>query len=327
MIGLSILCSALAFALAAPGDGEQRVVVAPLAVDGDVRPVAEQRIREAFLDGLTREGLPAEEATGGAAAACTDAKCLATLASEAGTTHAVRLSVSAAGRDYTLQVQLVSTDGTISEASADCPICGFDEVAEVASQEAGKLARKLLKQGEPAVLSVTTDPPGALVTVDGEPFGTTPVREQLPEGTHVVQVEREGYVVRTREVVSTGGVVESLDLELQLLPKKGNTTLLYGVGGALAAVGLAGVAGGATMLAFHHKPANGRCDKPENIDANGLCRWRYNTLGAGIGIMAGGLAAAVVGTTLVVVASKRSRGTDRRRARIEPRLGGVAVVF
>lgn len=322
----------LAIALAGPEEAGTGIAVAPMATSGDVRPVAVQRIQEAFLEGLGREGLrvvPPDEVTKASSGAgdCADAGCLSGVAKDVGTTHAVKLSVAVSGRDYNLAIQLVSADGAKSEAQAECPICGFDEVAEVATQEALKLAGRLLEAREPAVLRVSTQPPGATVYVDDQPFGTTPVEEQLPEGNHAIRVELDGYVVRTREVTSVAGVAESLDVELQPLPKKGNTKALFAAGGALAAIGVGGIAGGATLLAFHHKEASGRCDKPENIDMNGLCRWRYNTLAPGIGTLAAGFAAAVTGTALIIVAATRKGGGSNKRARLEPRLGGMAVVF
>jgi hypothetical protein len=97
-------------------------------------------------------------------------------------------------------------------------------------------------------------------------------------------------------------------------------------GGVLGALGLGGIAGGATLLAFHHKPAGDRCDQTENLDSTGLCRYRYSTLGAGVGTLVGGLALAVTGVALIVMASKRGERSGAR-AKLEPRLGGLAIVF
>ena len=54
-------------------------------------------------------------------------------------------------------------------------------------------------------LEVTSDPPGAKVTVDGERRGVTPMKVQLPPGQHVVVVS-DGKTTTTRSVtVAAGG--------------------------------------------------------------------------------------------------------------------------
>lgn len=48
---------------------------------------------------------------------------------------------------------------------------------------------------------VITDEPGALIHVDGAPFGFTPAVLSLPIGDHVIRLSRRGYVPRERPVV------------------------------------------------------------------------------------------------------------------------------
>jgi hypothetical protein len=311
----------------------KRVAMLPVAVGGDVGAVAKQRIEDAFLRGLARGEVavvsPTEVSSSVPdAATCADAPCLATASKKAGATHAVRLEVTASGRDYRILARLVGDDGNATEVSAECPICGFDEVAEVAEQQASRLATKLGEAREPSRLAVTTHPAGALVYVDGKPFGATPVTEQLPEGKHTVRVELAGYTVRQREVDVAGGMVQSLDIELEPLPRR---TMGRGatIGGAvLLALGAAAISGGAALLAFHHDPVDSRCDDPTNIDVNGLCRWRYDTLGAGVGTLVGGVAGAVAGAVLLGLARRRARsGAAPQAWRAVPSATGFAVRF
>lgn len=71
------------------------------------------------------------------------------------------------------------------------------------------------RQGE---LVVRTSEPGAVVEVNGERLGTTPLRRKLLAGPHVVTVKREGY----RDYIATAdvraGAVATLDAELE--PRK-----------------------------------------------------------------------------------------------------------
>jgi hypothetical protein len=67
----------------------------------------------------------------------------------------------------------------------------------------------------PSVLTVTTIPPGAVVTVDGkQTAGPTPVSVAVRAGSHTIAVHREGYMTITRPLEARFGraVIVSLDL-------------------------------------------------------------------------------------------------------------------
>jgi serine/threonine-protein kinase len=67
-------------------------------------------------------------------------------------------------------------------------------------------------------LVVRSDPPGALVTIDGRILGETPlVARGLSLGTHAVQVARPGHVPRAEHVVFRPSVL-SQTLDLRLVP-------------------------------------------------------------------------------------------------------------
>lgn len=79
--------------------------------------------------------------------------------------------------------------------------------------EAEREARAL--RGRPSWLTVTTTPPGATVTVDGQPVGgPTPTSLELRPGVHTVAVRRAGSVPASRTVEARFGraVVVALDL-------------------------------------------------------------------------------------------------------------------
>lgn len=67
----------------------------------------------------------------------------------------------------------------------------------------------------PSMLTVTTSPAGAVVTVDGkQTVGPTPVSVALRAGPHTIAVHREGYMTVTRPLEARFGraVIVSLDL-------------------------------------------------------------------------------------------------------------------
>ncbi len=99
------------------------------------------------------------------------------------------------------------------------------------------------REGVTVSVSVTTQPDGARVYVDGREVGTSPLRLALPVGRHFVAAEREGYTRASREIELVEG--KPVDHALTLVPVAeppraetgGNTTgwVLVGVGGALLA--------------------------------------------------------------------------------------------
>lgn len=69
------------------------------------------------------------------------------------------------------------------------------------------------------VLEVSTDPPGAEVMVNGVPRGTSPVTvSDVPKGSAVVKVRKEGFREETREVRIVAGDRLALPIPLQGLP-------------------------------------------------------------------------------------------------------------
>jgi hypothetical protein len=68
----------------------------------------------------------------------------------------------------------------------------------------------------PSVLTVATNPPGAVVTVDRkQTAGPTPLSIEISAGPHTISVRREGYAVETQPLQARFGraVIVSLDLE------------------------------------------------------------------------------------------------------------------
>jgi serine/threonine-protein kinase len=72
-----------------------------------------------------------------------------------------------------------------------------------------------------AQVSIATDPPGAVVLVDGNVAGNSPlVVPRLPAGPHMVRVERPGFKPdeRTVQVPKTGALPVSLQFALKAVP-------------------------------------------------------------------------------------------------------------
>ena len=86
--------------------------------------------------------------------------------------------------------------------------------------------------GVERTLTVRSEPPGALVYLNGEEAGRTPMRKEfLWYGTYDVQLRKEGYVTRSEEtkVWAPWWQIPPIDLvaELVPLPLQDNQTVTY----------------------------------------------------------------------------------------------------
>ena len=67
-----------------------------------------------------------------------------------------------------------------------------------------------------AILSVTSTPDGAKITVDGADMGAAPASFQVDPGDHDIQIEKEGFAVWKRKLTVKAGT--PIDLEVKLEP-------------------------------------------------------------------------------------------------------------
>lgn len=81
----------------------------------------------------------------------------------------------------------------------------------------GKIEGRLAVAGVQALL-VYSDPPGAVVTIDGRPRGTTPFHVVLPPGTYALSLSLDGYEVVKEEVVLRARPSRTVDVVLQAAP-------------------------------------------------------------------------------------------------------------
>jgi hypothetical protein len=69
-----------------------------------------------------------------------------------------------------------------------------------------------------AVVSVTTDPPGADVTIDGKLVGQSPLRTEVEAGQHELRVSLDGYHDAAKDVVLQAGESYQVALPMVALP-------------------------------------------------------------------------------------------------------------
>lgn len=122
----------------------------------------------------------------------------------------------------------------------------FDEERDALAAQGSLAALDVPLREKPALLSVKLDTT-ATVAVDGRPMATTPLAQplELPSGTHVVTLTKNGYRAFSREVTLAHGGSATIDAKLE---QSGQRTAAWVVFGATGAAAIAG--GVFTGLAF-----------------------------------------------------------------------------
>ncbi|HEY6098306.1 MAG TPA: PEGA domain-containing protein, partial [Anaeromyxobacter sp.] len=198
---LTFPCLLAAALSAGPAAQDARLAVAPLESPPELTFTGKSAA-EAFAAEAARRGFavmtPAqvEERLGRAGthalvACADDPKCLAAKAAKLGVDHVVGGWLRKRGETY--RIALVHAD-----AKTGARLGGMEREIPVASRRLNKeiaFAAPLLLRGQgdaKGVLSIVTTPPGALVTVDDVPVGTTPLNREVRPGRHKVQVAVTG---------------------------------------------------------------------------------------------------------------------------------------
>lgn len=298
------------FVLGPAPDSGVRVALLPLVTDASVDEGTAERVQDQLQQGLSRGGidLVAADAAG---RACRDAACIREIAAKTGARFVVRPSLVQADRVFTVELELLSgeTGHSVATSRDECDICGREEVAAVASDQASMLRDKIDALARPATrLRVDSTPAGATVWIDEERVGQTPlVREVLP-GEHVVRLERGGFASEQRRLDVTSGLEHGVKLALVALPPEAQPhrrgRKLVPAGAAMLAAGALTTVGGAVLLALDERQYQRRCSGSD-VDVNGTCRYSYDTLTPGAVLTAVGLATVAAGIAMVVVGKRR----------------------
>lgn len=295
------------------------VAVLPLAVRGKLADRLPRALEERLVAALRRGDaaiFSADDLRGRSGVDPCDETCLRTAALAAGAVYLVRAEVSVEGRDYAVRLALTRAGSGEELASVGdtCEICGHEELGERVEDLAAALGRKLKAAVVPPPrLRVLGRPPGGRVTIDGQEVGVSPLELSVAAGEHEVVIEKQGFTSVRRRVAFVDGVVETLDVALVELPRvappaKPPRRWLEPLGWSSIALGVGAAAGGVVLVALDERPIRGDC-QGVNVDAEGDCKWRWDTLAGGAVLTVVGVAAIAIGAALV--------GRERQRARRE----------
>jgi hypothetical protein len=214
--------------------------------------------------------------------------------------------------DYRFFIRLIDgVEGTELGSSAEtCEVCSVAEATTMVSRQASALWSKVDAIAlAPARLAIRSEPAGAQIELDGRSWGRTPTERELAAGRHRTRVSLDGFAAQELEVFAVPGVREELLFRLTALPRRDRTRPLRIAGWTTLGVGLAATAVGTMLLVLHGRDDRRRCSG-RDVDADGDCRFRFETLAGGATTLSVGLSAVIVGSVVLGVARAR-----RRRAR------------
>lgn len=306
------------------------VAVMPLAVEGEVSPEDQAVLQQALLDALKGEGLELRSSP----TRCADAECVAELARTSKVVRVVDARVTYTTNDYQIALSVLDEAGaSVQSVSLSCEICTVTDVATRFTEAAEQLREQLRDaSAATAVVVVDSSPAGAVVWVDGERLGVTPLEAKIAVGPHELRVERPGHVTQQETFESVAGGRSTFDLTLASVsdePSRGRRAMFI-AGLGMVGAGTAASVGGAVLLAIDSRPIQRTCSG-DDVDVNGECRFLHDTKLAGTIALATGGAALATGIVLAVLGRKaaRKRGPQEqaRRWQLQPTAFGVRGRF
>jgi hypothetical protein len=298
-----------------------RAVVVPIAVSGELEPAWKSEFGQRLRAGLERG--EAEIAAHETAASCRDDACWGALARAANAAFVVSTSVAIVERDYDIRIDVRSgRDGrVVVSVDQRCELCGLGEAAAQLSDMAAAVAGKLdALATAKAVLAIESVPGGADITLGGAKVGRAPLVREVVPGTHSVGASLSGYRTQARDVEAVAGVQQLVRFELVEATLPGRKHL-RNFGWAALALGGAAVIAGAPLVAIDERPVTSRCTG-EDVNAFGVCKYRYDTLVGGAVLIGVGAAAIITGTVIAVVTRKKK--SRSQHARLDP---GIVLRF
>ena len=173
---------------------------------------------------------------------CNEEECGRAVASELHVDYAVLVMIWLSdGTPTAVVVQFIPEGGGAPIAGQGRAERDFDGLIDAAVRDG--LVR--LRADRTGTLRITTEPTGAVVSVDGREVGRSPVQRTLPQGSHRVEARADGlYGEETVEVVAHSAT----DLELVLHEVEGGEAPVvvasgphwanFVLGGALIALGI-----------------------------------------------------------------------------------------
>lgn len=135
--------------------------------------------------------------------------CLAEIGGALGVRYLVSGTLGKIGESYAFNLVLTDIDTAKVESRVSENVTEQGKLLDVAARASKVLVAKILGDRQ-ATLLVTCAEKGALVKIDGQIVGSTPIpRRKVSWGPHLVEVEKKGFVAYVEDfTVLTKGVIE-----------------------------------------------------------------------------------------------------------------------
>ncbi|TMQ18239.1 MAG: PEGA domain-containing protein [Deltaproteobacteria bacterium] len=129
-----------------------------------------------------------------------------------------------------------------------CEHCADDRLTHASTELARQLLQDLAVRSGRTVLDVTSLPPGARITLDGQPIGATDATFNTFPGAHTVVIEKSGYLAETRSVIAEEGKTAAVAVALVPADHPAEVGARRALRGALIGGGALGVIAGGVLL-------------------------------------------------------------------------------
>ncbi len=162
---------------------------------------------------------------------------------------------------------------------------------------ADDVMKKLMGGGDVGHVKLKSTPPGARITIDGQPIGVTPLDWDLPPGKHTIQMDKAGLQPQSRDLVVASNKTDLFALKLTSSggdEQGGRGSRLIPIG--VTIVGGAALATGVALIVLDPKPS------PDQ-------HFYTSTKPPGIGLTLGGAIVGAIGAYLLWFRSPTSNST------------------
>jgi hypothetical protein len=223
------------------------------------------------------------------------------------------LTKTAQGDEWAIQLELLdaATGQPASRLTKTCPGCAIDPVESALAQG----IQGLIEEGSArprGTLVLTSEPPGADVSIAGNAVGVTPYRRAMWLGDHTVTLSQAEYTSQTRSFHIAANQETRVEVKLAAVPKPVallRTELRWEQQPRprwRVITGAVGAAVGLTLLGFGTSAlvVDQRCiDEP--VPPASYCRTHYDTKAPGAALITIGATFAIGGASLLILPGPR----------------------
>jgi hypothetical protein len=263
---------------------------------------------------------------------CEDLECVRQAAKRAGLDVFIMSHLLHENRDYELKfvAYAVADRRALAQTTVDCSICGQQELLDAIPAKLieldAKIAQVLAARSGPARIAVDGTPATAILSLDGQEIGSSPVTLEVEPGNHQLRIDARGHTAQVHRWTAANGVEERI--EYRLTPTR-SAARGSRIGGWVAlSLGVAGTGAGITLAVLDGRDHGPTCGA-ELPDINGACPNVYTTGTAGYVSLGVGVAAIATGVGLLIHHRlRKGKPTSARdRVGVGVGVGGLRLQF